>query len=371
MVPHGLKQATTDPDIIRHWWNRQPSANIGLVTGKASDTVVLDEDPRNGGNLDDYLRANDLTLPANAPVQRTGSGGKHVLFRRPQGDRVPNGKLADGIDIKGDNGYIVAAPSIHPNGTPYQWLVALKGHMPEAPPWLNTDSGKRKRKAAPKAGEKIAQGGRNKFLFSEASRMRRIGLGSEAIEAALQRLNEKHCEPPLSPDEVERIAQSASQYEAKEQVGDWHRKLIFKQKGAPKAILANAVTALTSAPEWAGSLRFDTFKQVLVTCKPTPICETPIERWTDQHTRLTTTWLQHAGIDVGIQMTFDAALSVGHANNFNPVQDYLNSLKWDGVRRLERWPRTISAVSRKGVLRKEIIREHFSEHGPPAQNIPA
>jgi putative DNA primase/helicase len=66
----------------------------------------------------------------------------------------------------------------------------------------------------------IAQGGRNTFLTRNAGRLRRIGLESEEIEAALLKLNQARCQPPLPADEVARIARSISRYAVSHQPTD-------------------------------------------------------------------------------------------------------------------------------------------------------
>src|SRR6187399_1928561 len=47
---HGFKDATTDKAAIVGAWAANPSANVGIATGAASKIVVLDVDPRNGGD---------------------------------------------------------------------------------------------------------------------------------------------------------------------------------------------------------------------------------------------------------------------------------------------------------------------------------
>src|SRR5215470_7716276 len=50
LVPKGLTQATTDETVVRDWWTLAPDANIGVRTGVESGLVVLDVDPRHGGD---------------------------------------------------------------------------------------------------------------------------------------------------------------------------------------------------------------------------------------------------------------------------------------------------------------------------------
>jgi hypothetical protein len=78
---HGLKDATTDREKIQRWWTDLPDANIGLVTGQTSGLVVLDIDPRSGGNKSfEHLLATYGPLP-DAAEQIRGGGGVHFFFR--------------------------------------------------------------------------------------------------------------------------------------------------------------------------------------------------------------------------------------------------------------------------------------------------
>jgi hypothetical protein len=83
LTSHGFKDATKDPAQIRDWCKRWPDANIGIATGPISGIVVLDIDPRHGG--DDTLAALELqygALPA-IPMVLTGGGGVHYYFKAP------------------------------------------------------------------------------------------------------------------------------------------------------------------------------------------------------------------------------------------------------------------------------------------------
>lgn len=95
------------------WLRSWPDMNIGVLTGPETGVMVLDVDPRHGGDesLQKLIAAHgDLPTTVSAA---TGGGGSHYLFRIPEGVRVSNsaGDIAPGIDIRGDGGLIVVAPS--------------------------------------------------------------------------------------------------------------------------------------------------------------------------------------------------------------------------------------------------------------------
>ncbi|MEU9406196.1 bifunctional DNA primase/polymerase [Streptomyces sp. NPDC048281] len=114
---HGYHDATRDPDQIRAWWDRYPTAGIGLPCAP-NGLAVIDIDPRNGGQTTlCQLEAEHGPLPGTL-MQLTGGDGLHLVYTHP-GTELP-GKLGPGIDVK-SNGYIVAAPSLHPSGTRYRW----------------------------------------------------------------------------------------------------------------------------------------------------------------------------------------------------------------------------------------------------------
>ena len=62
LTARGSLDASTDASIIRRWWQRQPLANVGIATGKSSELVVVDIDPRHGGDKSwlDWSAANPL-----------------------------------------------------------------------------------------------------------------------------------------------------------------------------------------------------------------------------------------------------------------------------------------------------------------------
>jgi hypothetical protein len=215
---HGVKDATTDHEIICSWWDKWPDANIGIATGEVSGFDVLDIDPRHDG--DTALRKIEKihgNLPST-PEQLTGGGGRHILFRHQDGITNSTGKLPEGIDVRGDGGYIVGAPSQHASGRAYTWeCEALPREVPLAdmPEWLlslirSKDEGRGRH--TPFEAELIPEGRRNTSLASLAGMLRNKGMAENEIAAALYEKNQRCCTPPLPHDEVKKIATSISQY---------------------------------------------------------------------------------------------------------------------------------------------------------------
>jgi hypothetical protein len=123
LVPNGFKNATNDLSIVCSWWEKHPDANIGIRTGRESGIWVLDIDGNKGGNESIVALQEEYEEIAVPLMARTGSG-LHLYYtyapERPVSCRTA---VRPGIDVRGDGGYVVAPPSIHPNGSRYEWLT--------------------------------------------------------------------------------------------------------------------------------------------------------------------------------------------------------------------------------------------------------
>jgi Bifunctional DNA primase/polymerase, N-terminal len=106
--PRGFKDAALPESGLATLWARHPGELIGVPTGAISGFDVLDVDPRHGGRIwyDDHRHK----LPATR-IHRTRSGGLHVLFKHCEGLRNSAGKIAPGVDVRGDGGYLVWWPA--------------------------------------------------------------------------------------------------------------------------------------------------------------------------------------------------------------------------------------------------------------------
>lgn len=116
----GYQDATDDIVRLEKWWAAHPTHNIGIATG-ASGLYVIDVDGERGEDSLTALEAEHGELPETLAA-KTGKG-YHYFYKLPE-DAPGNtaSKLGLGIDTRGAGGYVVAAPSIHPDGHRYEWL---------------------------------------------------------------------------------------------------------------------------------------------------------------------------------------------------------------------------------------------------------
>ncbi len=202
------------PEEVRTWWRRWPAANIAILTGKISGLVVVDIDPRHGG--DDSLR--DLGDLPDTLTASTGGGGEHLYWAHP-GGIVPNAAgIRPGIDIRGDGGYVLAPPSSHVSGRAYAWdagqpdtpapiprivLDAMRDRpIGDAPPTSRIFDPEHALNAP------IPEGGRNDGLARIAGHYASTGMPYHALVDSLIGANYRLCTPPLDIAEVSKIADS-------------------------------------------------------------------------------------------------------------------------------------------------------------------
>jgi Bifunctional DNA primase/polymerase, N-terminal len=119
LVPHGVKDATCNRARVLAWWTRHPHANIGLACGHRFD--VLDVDGPAGAHAIRTLAATH-GLVSSGPLVRTGGGGWH-FYLAPTGLGNVCPRDLEHVDWRGRGGYVVAPPSRHACGHPYQWAA--------------------------------------------------------------------------------------------------------------------------------------------------------------------------------------------------------------------------------------------------------
>ena len=215
---HGHKDASKDPNQIRAWWAEDPNYNIGLCPEDAG-WCVIDIDPG----------AEPQEFPDTFEV-RTPRGGAHLYYK---GSLPPTaGKLAEHIDTRGRNSYVLVPPSIV-NGKSYEVLhdreietippeIAARLTDANKPaPATNTEldgSGNVARvqsllSACVGAGDVAVSGrGGNNRTYRLAAEVQALGISQELALSLLEEHWNPHCIPPWEHDELARVVENATQY---------------------------------------------------------------------------------------------------------------------------------------------------------------
>ena len=129
LTPHGLKDASTNLEVIRKWARSFPNCGWGIPTGEISNLVVIDIDTKNNGieRWNILVSENGNEDPLTVTV-RSQNGGIHKYYQingheLASGTNLAkeNSKDKTGIDIRANGGYIVSALS-----EGYEWNNAFE-----------------------------------------------------------------------------------------------------------------------------------------------------------------------------------------------------------------------------------------------------
>lgn len=380
---HGFKDAATDPAAIRAMF--QPDHLIGVPTGPASGFDVLDLDPRHGSAV--WFAANGGRLPPTR-VHVTRGGGQHWLFRHTLGMRGTTNNPAPGCDVRADGGYVIWWPA-------HDCDLVLDEPLADWPIWLLQALEQRRAITASKSYGDIAPpslAAVREVLAAMPNTVDRetyvrIGHAAAGCGHALGELDavgDAFCEwaakwPDCPGLDVE-LAKWADDFSTRDvpkagwfelirharragvevgrwwferaaadfpddlpepDTGDWRSMLALNDEGKVKSGLSNAITALRHAPEWRGRIAHDDFAHQIVFVAPPP-WHNPgtvfaVFEVGDRHASLITKWMLDNGIGCGTAITCEAVAVVAHENAFHPVRRYLDSLRWDGVSRIDAW----------------------------------
>jgi len=200
LTMHGFKDASRDESRITGMWNSRKGASIGVPAGERSGFFVLDVD-RLGALAE---------LPGELPktlTVRTPRGGLHLYFEYAEGVTNSSGSLPEGLDVRGEGGYVLVPPSPGYSGE-------VRAVIAEAPEWL-LEMLRQSSGGSPSAsrqnsitggtdGPTIFDGVRHTTLTSIAGRVFTGDVGQ--LEADLQAVNEHRCEPPLAQVEITKMA---------------------------------------------------------------------------------------------------------------------------------------------------------------------
>jgi len=194
---------------LREWF-KDPNTGVGVVTGKISNILVVDEDS---------YKENGIKLDLQTPLAVvSGGGGRHLYFKYTEGigNAVNHSKA---IDIRGEGGFVVLPPTKHPNGQYYVWdnippkdlgeLPALDSSLAEELARGNKSS----EKLALSDYLSVSEGGRNDSLHRVACSILNKYPEKEAI-TIIMGINKTYS-PPLTDWEVEQVVNSAKAFIAR------------------------------------------------------------------------------------------------------------------------------------------------------------
>jgi predicted P-loop ATPase len=387
-TPNGFKDSTIDVDLIKVWWTEWPDANIGIDCGR-SNVLVLDVDPRNDGDssYQELQKANGVfpnTLSAN-----TGGNGYHYYFDVLSIDaRQKSRILGQGVELKGDGGYVIAPPSNHASGGKYLWDYG-QAEQPEFPPAWLTDQTRKGARYSERAGEPLD--GILGVAFGAAGMLGRP-LGPDRTQvicpwnsdhtsgkpgdtstvifgptgkskwgwffcshahcrerlAGLTGLQRMHEVLKALPPEAAKIASDKIPGAEKElrrvTRAKWEESIVWDNRGlAPVGNAGNLRLMIDNMPDWTNCIAHDESKDRLYWAKrPPPVVGMPdiIEGMNVNEADwiYIAQWFFHErGMKCAKGDTQDVISAIGLSNSHNSLLEHLDRLHWDGVKRVDNW----------------------------------
>ncbi len=365
-----------------------PSGGYGIQTGHFNGIFVVDLDVKNGKNGAAALEA----LAAGRPIPDTlsvitPSGGGHLYFRLPADVYVPttHSVLGPGIDIQGEGSYVVGPGSPHKNGGIYQdvpgpladppaWLLELVIGQSKASEPIETEHytedpesprGIRaiewaKAYLAEAEPAVLGQGGSDR-LFAACCRLMYSALPLIVLRGLVEEIYNPRCEPPWSTQEIEhklvdadrrfteprglpsldfvdRLHNRTKHTEPREKNPEHSYSFAVGARSngeARKASFSEIASDLVDHVDWAGVWVFDAFRSQVFAINPPMKLDAETEGLSDADIHRVRFWFEYHGKRVGKDDLGAAIDMIARNSPFNPIQDYLTGLEWDGVTRLD------------------------------------
>lgn len=303
-----------------------PGYNVGVRTGRVvgapRSVVVVDLD---GPTALNWGRAH---LPSTPVRTRTGrvDGGEHWYYRQPDFAVRTRAGAVPHVDVRGDRGQVVVAPSVHPTThLLYQEAIPWTGQLLDAlpaynPQWFaDTDTPEGYLQAA--APAITGQGGHDQTFEVVLALLRRFALTPEAAVGLLLAHYNPRCTPPWTPDELAHKVKDA-------------QALIHKTPARPRARSLGEVAKLLSTDMWQGVLAYDVFRRRIVCSGLLPWGS--VGDWTDVDDARAVCWLEQThALRASPDVVRQAVTLVAADNEVHPVRQYLQSCVWDGRSRLD------------------------------------
>jgi predicted P-loop ATPase len=355
LTKHGFKDATTDRGIIHRWWQRHPTALIGMPTGKVTGIAVLDLDRKN--DKDGFVAVPEWERRTPV-ITRTPSGGAHLYFKTYDGLRCTESVIAPGVDTRAEGGYVIVPPS-----PGYAWVGGAD--LSALPPWPDDlrvperHNLERKTVGKPEAELALVAAALEVIPNEDLGwgEWNRIGMatwaatnGSDEGLAAFQAWSSKSKKhnSNTTAERWEHFAKSPPRqigagtlfYEASQVDPSWRARAAaamqfpdISKEGGLRRSLPNTKVALTKL---GVECRHDLFKlRHLIEGHE---LENFIGDVSDPALlRLRELIYERFGFDPTTETVHTAVLTLANHHRFHPVRDYLDGLHWDGTQRIDSW----------------------------------
>lgn len=380
LTPHGCKDAKKDPGAIKAWWKKWPDASVGVATGSISNLIVIDEDVDDDKGIDGILSMETWEKQNNKLPESvraiTGRGGAHIYYKYSGKDIQNRAGIIDGVDVRGEGGYVVAPPSIHPNGMQYSWEddpedVPIAEVNDTIKLFLSTGSEPKEQGERFQLPQIIDSGKRNKTLHRFACSLQSQGLSDDAIMAAVRAENDARCVPPLDDSELQILVGSALKYAKGESkiladVGEkWRPPNIAMQLDKngdptekPAQTVANATEAIRYDKELFARIRYNEIAYAPSVYGNLPWREHKGWReWDNNDDSNLWSYIEHKYGIKDYNKIMAAINNVAHAHPVNPIKEMLEQAHkdWDGNKYVENLLPMITGAEKNdyttGVLR--------------------
>jgi predicted P-loop ATPase len=354
--------------------------------------VVIDVDPRNfvdGVNSFSLLKAYaGWSGPPDTFIVATGGGGFHIYLKKPREIKIRNSIPEwPGLEFKTKGRYVVGPGSIHPD-TKREYAVREDMDWKDLPYLDKTvlEAIKVKERTGAESIDYVQDSQSEarfiKYLenyeaavegalgdtqtFKAACRGRDFGLEESKTYDILSIFYNPRCCPPWGEEELLAKVRNAYRYND-DPVGGRHpesdfpdtpekieeqnlvasEELDLDSKGKLRRTLKNAVYCISIDDRLKNILRFNEFCRDIEFLRPAPWApHLQSQLWTDAHAINCKFYLAvQRKFEVPISLIHEAAAVVAHHDTTHPVREFLESLEWDGKRRLDRWLSTYAGVS--------------------------
>jgi len=343
--------------------------------------LIIDCDPRNyPAGRDSWKELRDkynLKGIGRTFVVQTGAGGFHIYLKKPAEIKIRKSvRQYAGIDFLSKGCYIVGAGAIHPDThKAYIGLQGLANYAAEAPadlielikskpidlkadgmdePEDDKQAVDRYKEFLDKADPAIQGHGGDVQTFKIACRGRDYGLTARTVADLMLEHYNPRCSPPWQPHELEIKVKNAYNYN-RDVVGKYNPKIDFskvtvdqndikwnqdKQGGMLKTIqnIVNYFLLVDNALHKC--IGYNEFTNAVEFLKKAPwhTNTDQVAAWSDNDTIQLEFFLNNKqGIQFNSHMISRAVIVAAKYIRFHPVRDYLESLKWDGVKRIDSW----------------------------------